>query len=555
MKKLFLFLLLTFGAANLTTAQETALSVSFYNRYDGTESSIPMSSQITGFEGWNFTNCYAFNSSYNFYLQVGSSTKSGSFTTPALGLNGNATLLIKTRRISGAATFEVTVSGGGSVEGSNSFSVESGSESRPSAILLKNCTPSSKISIVGKDVYFEVLSMKVFSIYDAIFYESFDYMAGDQNIDFSYSKTLATAANCDYTGSTFSENGVRQAHQSIFFLSGNSFSYQTPTISNATEGTYLLTFRIAELKTGNDAPSFTISCNGSTKLSPLNSIDLTDLAPERSMTFYTDDYTPNIWLYYHVAVQGITSSTKITFTGKALFLDDVQLTPMPTGLNHSTDNSLFMRIYDGQTMDVQLTRTLTPNIWCPLCLPFDVTPELMAREVGSCQVCTLSGISGGVFSFSDVAEGTIIDAGTPFLVKVATQVVNPVFHNVTISNTAAKTVTFDGADGYKFVGTYSPVTLNTDGTHLFLGTDGMLYKPGTEDGYNRLGGLRAYFEIPSSPASSTRVDINDNSNAIITLSAETVTSTGTFDLQGRRMPQGPLRQGLYISNGRKVLVR
>lgn len=229
---------------------------------------------------------------------------------------------------------------------------------------------------------------------------------------------------------------------------------------------------------------------------------------------------------------------------------------MPTGLSQSTDNSLFMRIYDKQTMNVQLTRTLTPNVWCPLCLPFDVTPELMAQEVGSCQVCTLSGISSdGVFSFSDVTEGTTISAGTPFLVKVTTQKDNPVFHDVTIKNTPAETETFNGANGYKFVGTYSPVTLNTDGTHLFLGTDGNLYKPGTEAGYNRLGGLRAYFEIPSSAASSTRVDINDNANAIITLSAETVTKTGTFDLQGRRMPQGPLSQGLYISNGRKVLVR
>ena len=549
MKKLFLFLLLTFGAANLTTAQETALSVLFYN-YQDAGSTQGLMKNNSSYSDWEFNNYCIDLKGTKYFFKVGDGTNNGVFATPALNLNGNATLLIKTSGINGSAKFRVSIEGEGKVGNADSqeFTIPSTSTFRPSAIYISGCTPSSKIKIEGVSGSFKVLSMKVYSIYDATFYESFDYMASNGMDDFATGED-ASSSNCDNIESTLSN--VSQANYFVY-LSRSSSIYQTPSLNVSSGNNYILSFKLAKANGGSNNPNVTISCTGSAKLSPINSTSLNSTVSSTTISFSDKIYKQ--WDYFFVTITGISNTTQIQFSGSYIYLDDVMLTPMPTGLSQSTDNSLFMRIYDQQTMDVQITRTLTPNVWCPLCLPFDVTPELMAQAVGSCELCTLSGISERIFSFNDVTEGTI-EAGKPFLVKVATQVVDPVFHNVTISNTAAKTVTFDGADGYKLVGTYSPVTLNTDGTHLFLGTDGMLYKPGTEAGYNRLGGLRAYFEIPSSAASSTRVDINDNSNAIITLSAETVTSTGTFDLQGRRMPQGQLRQGLYISNGRKVLVR
>ena len=167
----------------------------------------------------------------------------------------------------------------------------------------------------------------------------------------------------------------------------------------------------------------------------------------------------------------------------------------------------------------------------------------------TCELRTLTDIRGGVFIFDKV---TSVSVGTPFLIKVNTLVENPVFTGVTVVDTPAATAT-GSAMGYSFVGTYSPVSLNTNGTHLFLDKEGNLCQPDLEEGYNRLNGLRAYFVVPAS-ATEARVFISDATANVSRSSITSTTHHKTYDLSGRQA-NSTYSKGLHICNGRKTLTR
>ena len=252
----------------------------------------------------------------------------------------------------------------------------------------------------------------------------------------------------------------------------------------------------------------------------------------------------------------MTSSTVLTFGGYSINLDNILLTPIPTLLDEAANNITYIKGHAGQTTDVELRRTLTANVWCPLCLPFDVTPESFATAANAVVadanpvLRTFTSVSEGVFTFDVVPAATTIAAGTPFLVKVTKQVTNPTFANVTVVNTPAEAVPANS--DYQFVGTYSPVNLNTDGTHLFLGTDGTLYKPGTAAGYNHMNGLRAYFQIPAA-ASGTRISLpGDETTAIQDINDDDEQFEHRFDSEAVRT-QNLLPRQITIREGRKYL--
>jgi hypothetical protein len=247
----------------------------------------------------------------------------------------------------------------------------------------------------------------------------------------------------------------------------------------------------------------------------------------------------------------MTSLTRFKFTGEKFFLDDVKLTPIPSGLDQSKDNSTYILANAEQVRTVTLTRSLTPNVWCPLCLPFDVTPNQMATVFNTtCELSVLSEIdtSTGVFKFNSVDGESTIAAGTPFLIRTAASVVNPTFTDVTIKN--ADPVTYMEGK-YQFVGIYSPTYLKTDGTNLFLGTDGNLYKPGTDEGYNRLGGMRAYFVVPETASARVVFDEEQVVTGIDNVEEEQG-STVSFDLMGHPV-SGKSPRGIIINKGRKWL--
>ena len=95
---------------------------------------------------------------------------------------------------------------------------------------------------------------------------------------------------------------------------------------------------------------------------------------------------------------------------------------------------------------------------------------------------------------------TSIEAGKPYIVKWtkeagyvdndAHNIVNPVFNNVTISNTTADVTT----DAVTFHGIFSPYDIGSEGDNkkLYIGAGDTLYWP---NGAMTIGAFRAYFQL------------------------------------------------------------
>ena len=515
-------------------SQTAVLSQSFKNL--NAESSY---TSISSYDGWTFENCYAAGD--NHYLQVGSGSspyKLGSVTSPALGVEGNVVVLIKTGYIVSGAKFRVSVEGTGTVA-STEYTVVSGDSYRPSAILIKGCLPSTCIVIEGTSGKFYLRTMKAFAVSDAIFYESFDYFEY-KNSGFAYSSDNADVSQCDnYTNVEFVN--TKLANKKIFFDNTGHFTF--PTLYADEDTKAMLTFRTALF--GSNKHYLNITASDGVKMTSLDDNDISSLE-----SAYNGELTgnTNTWQEHSIILTGLNNTSSIKIEGRDIFLDDVKLTPIPDGLDQSKDNSTYILANAGKERTVTLTRSLTPDVWCPLCLPFDVTPALMASVAGTCELRTFSSVdtSTGIFKFNSVEGETTIEAGTPFLIKTSALVTNPTFAGMTIKN--VNPVSYSNGD-YQFVGVYSPTYLKTDGTNLFLGTDGNLYKPGSEEGYNRLGGMRAYFVVPA--GASARVAIFDEPD--LTGIDEVVrkqNSSMMFDLLGCPVSK-KLPRGIVISNGRK----
>ena len=143
-------------------------------------------------------------------------------------------------------------------------------------------------------------------------------------------------------------------------------------------------------------------------------------------------------------------------------------------------------------------------------------------------------------------------------------IVNPTFNNVTIDNTE-NPVNFTGGS---FVGNYAPLAINDANRKSIV-----LLAAGNKLGYAKtdrtLGAFRAYFDIPSvagAPAINSYElnfgeDNDENTTGIIEVNTNNTNLTnkaeGVFDLQGRRIANGqkPTAKGLYIVNGRKVIIK
>lgn len=206
------------------------------------------------------------------------------------------------------------------------------------------------------------------------------------------------------------------------------------------------------------------------------------------------------------------------------------------------------------TVDVQLKRSLSPEHWNSFCVPFAISADVIAEKFGAgTLVYTFGSMNGNVMNF---AHSTTIEAGMPYIVKPAKEVVDPSFTGVNIEATAAKKV---GADGYFMQGIYSAKTdLTTDGTNLFLGDGNKFYKPaGTTTA--RMKGLRAFFIVPQGTnLAALRANIDGATTAIdeLTTVVEQPTDNRIYNLQGQFV--GTSFEGLhgvYVQNGKKVLVK
>ena len=285
-------------------------------------------------------------------------------------------------------------------------------------------------------------------------------------------------------------------------------------------------------------------------------------------------------------------------------LSDGNATLMPAESQNSTDfltrlstRDQFLQEVSGLTAsqigyDITLNgRTLYKDgSWNTLCLPFamDATQiaasslagatikELNASESGLATNGTLTLKFTTAYDPTDAPTGSIV-AGKAYIVKWTTtgdDITNPTFPGVIISSTAPTAVEFDIAgstDKCQFVGQYSPFSIGdtSNGTYdgdlneiIMLGANNQL---GYSQNARTLRCFRAHFLVPANSATGQQqarsfvMDFGDGSTAtgILTVTADTpkATAVGTFTLDGRRISGQPTQKGVYVVNGKKMVVK
>ena len=242
----------------------------------------------------------------------------------------------------------------------------------------------------------------------------------------------------------------------------------------------------------------------------------------------------------------------LAYTSKGIKKIEVYGYATPTvTLSEATDNSTTLTTYDGQVANVTLTRTLQTGGWNTFCVPFSTaTPtgwtvkELTASDFNS---------STGALSLTFGNAASIV-AGTPYLVKVTSNVVNPTFDGVTINKTA---VPFTSTN-VDFIPTLGLTEITGDDANdiLFLGSGNTLLHPTALPA--NMKGFRAYFQLKGDAAlaRSFSMDFGDGeTTGIITIeNGQSATDKAIYDLQGRRV-NGTAQKGVYVVNGRKVIIK
>ena len=298
---------------------------------------------------------------------------------------------------------------------------------------------------------------------------------------------------------------------------------------------------------------------------------------------YTDDVTTrsfmpagsvDIELFFYDKTDGVLT----------LFNDD---SAQPAG----DKNADRLAAADGKERMVTLSgRTLyRDGDWNTLCLPFDLDIEGSALDKTGVTLKELD-VTGyydaGNTRYDEAAEGrrqtgldgttlnlyfrdaTSIKAGKPYLIKwnknnnydsnpAKYDIANPVFGKVTVSSEAPASITSsDGA--VTFVGSYAPVAFKAnDESILYLGAANKLYWPNAA---MTLGACRAHFQLNDEGSASElnlNFDDNDEATGITTTNYTNYTNDdgAWYDLSGRKLSQQPTAKGLYIHNGRKVVVK
>lgn len=207
----------------------------------------------------------------------------------------------------------------------------------------------------------------------------------------------------------------------------------------------------------------------------------------------------------------------------------------------------------GENKTLALNRTFMPSQLYTMCLPFDLSKEMITGIFGSeTKVYSYDGYQNGELSFSTVKE---VKAGMPFLMRPEYYVEQPTFAGVTVRSTTVQTVC--GGE-WDLCGTFGSLKLAADGTQLFLTAGGTLAKPKADS--RPMRGFRCYLQkhtgTVNGSAQLPSVTIDGETNAIKTAEYAAPTSATTrYSLSGMKLNEGckTANGGIMIIDGKKFI--
>lgn len=244
-----------------------------------------------------------------------------------------------------------------------------------------------------------------------------------------------------------------------------------------------------------------------------------------------------------------SSSFTVNVGGSTCYVSKIEILPLSAPLTleeDADDTNTKIEKNNGKTQDVALTRTLVADKWNTFCVPFDT--EIDGTALEGATVKTIGTVVGNVINLEDATK---IEAGVPYLVMPTSgNIENPTFKSVTITEISAKD---SGNDEYKFVGTYSPKTINKGEFGKIWGVtaEGKLAK--INEG-TTMKGLRAYFVFPTS-AAAAKLNFDGETTGINNIETNATVNGKVYNLNGQYVGNSlnGLKKGIYVVNGKKVI--
>lgn len=232
----------------------------------------------------------------------------------------------------------------------------------------------------------------------------------------------------------------------------------------------------------------------------------------------------------------------------------------------------------GGPISIQLKgRTLyRDGTWNTICLPFTLEFDAFTGSIFKGATVMSFYASdfdplNGELTLTFQKDLDVIVAGMPLFVKwknVDRNVTDPEFHNVTIESEAPENLLND--DNIDFMGVFNNLTFEEEQKDiLYLGEGNNLFYPSPKDGEPvTIGAFRGYFKLKNDLTAGNPINQNSirafklvfegEETAITSIIADESLSPAEeswYTLDGRRLSGKPSTSGLYISNGRKVIIK
>ncbi len=375
------------------------------------------------------------------------------------------------------------------------------------------------------------------------FYESFNKMEGKGGNDGQWDVfgigTGPGKQSFDNSGWTDNDviGGAEAYKASSCLRLEMSASATTPALTNLS-GDAFLYFRAGQNRGTGTSLELSISGGGTL---PIKEVSLTQGE-------FTD---------FMVPIVDATPDTKITFkcsTGGCLFLDEVRIERAIYLDDNAEDNSVKLSAYNGETVNVALSRNFSTAYWNTICLPFNFDKSEIDAIFGEgTELKAFDRQEGSTLYFKD-AESIV--SGQPYLLKPTTDQSLLMLVDTELDGVSGPG-SVSGTGSVAFNGTFNATRLLD--TDVFFNTDNKLTRPDTTiENANLLKGFRAYFSGILGDVASAQVSFGDVVTSIDSIDGGAqFNADKVYSIDGQYIgtTTAGLKKGIYIVGNKKVVVK
>lgn len=270
---------------------------------------------------------------------------------------------------------------------------------------------------------------------------------------------------------------------------------------------------------------------------------------------------------------GKGGNTKKTITLKRAAKEDVD----DTEIDGKNDAAALIAKYAGEEVKVNIgTYEMLPEKWYPLVLPCEVTVAEISSKFNYAVVNVLNTANTDPKKISFKLHMGTIPANTPFVVKAYGEKAKDykvdmnggdpfTARTIVAPSDYAAVTTADAVDasGVKFIGIYTGKTdgFRSNQYYFSASAEYNKYYQGNATNTTYLRPLGAYLEVPSNEAAARIIEFEEADGTITAIQVARTdngaanNAEGWYTIGGVKLQGAPTQKGVYIQNGKKVIVK